>query len=71
MNLFSRHDCPLCEDVEETLNRLNIAYNFIDIDLDEALRKKYHVLVHVLVNANGAELFWPYDEQSLLEFVSV
>ena len=68
MILYSRQDCPLCEDVEEILNGLNISYDFVDIDLDDSLRKKYHVLVPVLVNDMGLELFWPFDEQQLIGF---
>jgi len=68
MILYSRHDCPLCEDIEETLNNLNLPYDFIDIDKDEVLRKKYHVLVPVLVNKSQKELFWPFDQQQLIKF---
>jgi len=68
MFLYSRNDCPLCEDVEDTLIKLNISYEFIDIDANENLRKKYHVLVPVLQNNNGEELLWPFDEQQLIDF---
>lgn len=68
MILYSRNDCPLCEDVEETLVRLNIAFSFVDIDEDETLRKKYHVTVPVLQNNKQQELFWPFDDVRLLEF---
>lgn len=67
--LYSRNDCPLCEDVEETLQRLNIEYKFIDIDLDETLRKKYHVKVPILLNHKQQELGWPFAESQLLTFV--
>lgn len=70
MLLYSRNDCPLCEDVEETLLRLKIEYNFIDIDLDEILRKKYHVKVPVLENQKKQTLNWPFDENQLKEFAS-
>lgn len=70
MLLYSRNDCPLCEDVEETLIRLNIQYEFIDIDLDEELRKKYHVKIPVLINESQQELYWPFDENQLFEFSS-
>ena len=67
MLLYSRNDCPLCEDVEKTLQRLNLEYTFIDIDLDAALRKKYHVKVPVLLNEQQ-ELSWPFDDSQLLTF---
>ncbi len=69
MKLYSREDCPLCEDVEENLVRLKVKYTFIDIDQDEALRKKYHVRVPVLVNALEQELAWPFDDARLTEFL--
>lgn len=68
MILYSRHDCPLCEEVEDMLIRANISYDFINIDDDEALRKAYHVRVPVLVNAHQKELTWPFDEQQLQAF---
>ena len=71
MLLYSRNDCPICEDVEETLLRLNIAFDFVDIDLDEMLRKKYHVKVPVLMNQKQQELNWPFNDKELLEFASL
>ena len=71
MRLYSRENCPLCEDVENTLIRLNINYEFIDIDLDEKLLKKYHVKVPVLVNDNNQELFWPFNEAKIEEFIAI
>jgi len=68
MKLYSRNDCPLCEDVEETLLSLNISYIFVDIDLDENLRKNYHTKIPVLVNLSQQELFWPFDNHQLIEF---
>lgn len=71
MRLYSRENCPLCEDVENTLIRLNINYEFIDIDLDEKLLKKYHVKVPVLLNDNNQELFWPFNEAKIEEFIAI
>jgi len=68
MLLYSRNDCPICEDVEATLLRLNIAYDLVDIDLDEVLRKKYHVKVPVLMNEKRQELNWPFNDKELLLF---
>jgi len=69
MKLYSREDCPLCEDVGENLVRLKVEYTFIDIDQDETLRKKYHVRVPVLVNDKQQELAWPFDEAQLMVFI--
>jgi len=68
MILYSRNDCPLCEDVEDSLLKSNIKYTFIDIDDDEDLRKKYHVRVPVLVNSLKQELCWPFEEAELKVF---
>jgi len=71
MVLYSRHDCPLCEEVEDMLIRVNIPYQFVNIDEDEILRKKYHVRVPVLINAENNELCWPFDESQLEAFASL
>jgi len=68
MILYSRNDCPLCEDVEELLLHLDIQYTFVDIDLDEQLRSKYHVRVPVLMNDKNQEMGWPFDADQLKEF---
>ncbi len=68
MILYSRNDCPLCEDVEESLLKLNIKYTFVDIDTDEKLVQKYHVRIPVLVNSIKQELYWPFEEQELKDF---
>ena len=68
MILYSRHDCPLCEDAEEILNKLCIDYKFVDIDLDGALRKKYNSKVPVLVNDRAEELNWPFTEDKIKTF---
>ena len=65
MILYSRHDCPLCEDAEEILNKLNIDYQFVDIDLDDSLRKKYNSKVPVLVNKSAEELNWPFTDEKI------
>ena len=68
MKLYSRNDCPLCEDVEQNLIRFGIDFQFIDIDEDKKLVKKYHVRVPVLVNNQNQELCWPFEESELKEF---
>lgn len=70
MKLYSREDCPLCEDVEELLIRMELRYVFVDIDLDPVLRKSYHVRVPVLINDANQELAWPFDESQVLDFCS-
>ncbi len=68
MILYSRKDCPLCEDAEETLISLNLNYKYVDIDLDSELRKKYHAKVPVLINDSHKELTWPFSNDGLIKF---
>lgn len=68
MILYSRNDCPLCEDVEETLAKLHLEYTFVDIDAEKKLLQKYHVRIPVLVNTLMQELCWPFEEAELIEF---
>lgn len=68
MILYSRNDCPLCEEVEDSLNQLNLSFKFIDIDLNQELRTRYHVKVPVLVNHLQQELGWPFTDSELIEF---
>jgi glutaredoxin len=68
MILYSRNDCPICEDAEEILQSLAIAFEYVDIDTDASLRKKYHVRVPVLVNKNNEELSWPFTQENLKGF---
>lgn len=71
MKLYSREDCPLCEDVEENLIRLKVKYTFVDIDQDESIRQAYHVRIPVLVNDLQQELAWPFNESQLIEFIQL
>ena len=70
MIFYSRNDCPLCEDVEETLIKLKINYRFIDIDLNENLRKKYNAKVPVLIR-NNQELCFPFTSDDILKFAQL
>ncbi len=70
LKLFSRQDCPLCEDVEDQLQSLGIKYEYIDIDESETLRKKYHVQVPVLMNSLDRTLNWPFAESQLMDFIN-
>jgi glutaredoxin len=70
LKLFSRQDCPLCEDVEEQLLGLSIDYEFIDIDESEELRKQYNSKVPVLMNSLNNCLNWPFDESQLMDFIN-
>ena len=70
LKLFSRQDCPLCEDVEQQLLGLGIEYEFIDIDESVELRKEYNAKVPVLMNSLNNCLNWPFEESKLLGFIN-
>lgn len=68
--LYSRNDCPLCEDAEITLQQLQVSYKFIDIDSDETLRKAYNAKVPVISDNQGYELSWPFNNEEILNLVT-
>jgi glutaredoxin-related protein len=70
LKLYSRQDCPLCEEVEQQLNALGIEYDFIDIDESVQLIKQYNSKVPVLMNSLKKSLFWPFDESTLESFIN-
>lgn len=48
ITLYVREGCHLCEDAEESLRRLGLPVDRIDIDTDAALRARYTDLVPVI-----------------------
>lgn len=70
MIFYSRNDCPLCEDIEDTLNQLGISYTFVDIDSDESLKKKYNAKVPVLMH-NNQELCFPFTTDDIIKFAQL
>lgn len=65
---YTRQDCPLCEDIEEKLLLFGCEYKYLDIDTDEALRKKYHSQIPV-ISLNSKELKWPFSDPELERFI--
>jgi hypothetical protein len=50
LRLLSRPGCHLCEVAARDLVRLNIAFDTIDVDLDEALLSRYGDVIPVLLD---------------------
>ena len=66
--LYSRADCHLCEQVEAMLARAGIPWRVVDIDGDPGLSMKYSLSIPVLEDAQGRQLFYPFDEPQLRHF---
>lgn len=68
VTLFTRADCHLCDQVQETLNKLKNEFPHelvtIDIDADETLKSKFDTQIPV-VSVGPYELKAPIDEQRL------
>jgi hypothetical protein len=69
--LYARADCHLCDQVIGLLDRNAVRWRPVDIDGDRALLEKYGLRIPVLKRPDtGAELFYPFDEERLRQFVS-
>lgn len=55
MTLYERERCGLCDEVRETLRRMRVEFERVDIDKDEELRDRYTLRVPVLARG-GDEL---------------
>ncbi|MBA3987550.1 glutaredoxin family protein [Aliidiomarina maris] len=72
--LLTRHPCPLCQqalvmihqcELEEPIN-----LHMVDIDEQPSLQQEYGWLIPVLVrDKDDAELKWPFEQATLLEFL--
>ena len=72
LRLYSRPDCHLCEVAAELLHQSGIeqVFEHVNIEDDLALLRRYGIRIPVLQRMDtGAELFWPFDQESLLAFL--
>jgi len=70
--LYTRADCHLCDQVIGLLDRTAVRWRPVDIDSDRALLEKYGLKIPVLRRPDtGAELFYPFDEAQLRQFVTL
>lgn len=75
VTLFGTSACHLCEQAEALLQALLNPEFFqihqVDIADDDALIERYGVRIPVLRrDADGGELNWPFDVDSLIAFLS-
>ena len=77
-HLYGTLGCHLCEEAEQLLNRWEvhnpgqIELTHIDIADDASMMDRYGLRIPVLKNReSSAELGWPFDEETLAEFLMV
>jgi hypothetical protein len=70
--LFQRDDCQLCDLALDLLARARAPeFESVFIDDDIALEARYGVRVPVLLRrADGRELDWPFDADTLTEWLN-
>ncbi|ARD21842.1 MULTISPECIES: glutaredoxin family protein [Shewanella] len=66
--LYHTDGCHLCEIAQALVEQLGIHYQHIDICDDENLAARYGVSIPV-VSVGDKELFWPFDESQLTDFI--
>jgi hypothetical protein len=70
--LYTRAGCHLCEQVIRMLDGAGIQWRPLDIDEDAGLEEKYGLRIPVLQRPDtGRELFYPFDEEMLHQFVGI
>lgn len=68
--LYTLLGCHLCEQVEIMLREMGVDSVAVEIDTDPALEQKYDVHIPVLfLPDSGRELFYPFDESQVEEFL--
>ncbi|TMN93652.1 hypothetical protein CWB72_01590 [Pseudoalteromonas phenolica] len=70
--LYHTEGCHLCEQAFELLNAQLQSEQIIlrDIVEEPELIEKYQFIIPVVANKNNQELGWPFDEQTLKEFIN-
>jgi hypothetical protein len=69
--LYSRADCHLCDLAAAMLDATGLDWRTVDIDTDPVLTDRYGVYVPVISRpTDGRELFFPFDEEALLNFAT-
>ena len=54
--IYTRNDCPLCDDAKATLEQYGVTTELVDIDQNSALQQQYTDCVPVVV-IDGKERF--------------
>ncbi len=68
LTLYTSPGCHLCEQAEEMLDYLGVAFNAVDISRDVDLIRIYGVRIPVLQRSDKAELGWPFDTLDIERF---
>jgi hypothetical protein len=69
--LYSTKFCHLCEEAEKIIHQTGITATTIDIVEDDNLFQKYRIRIPVLQRIdNNAELDWPFDTVTVLQFLA-
>ncbi|WP_428355742.1 glutaredoxin family protein [Methyloprofundus sp.] len=70
--LLSTSACHLCEQAEELLQQIDIAYQKIDIAEQEQWQERYAIKIPVLLNTHEQrELCWPFSIDDIQAFVKI
>ena len=69
MRLYSTDGCHLCEQATALCRRLNITVTVVDIMDNTQWQQRYGCHIPVLADGQGRELYWPFNEQQLKDFV--
>jgi hypothetical protein len=70
--LYYQPECHLCDEAEAILCAAGLgdSYLKVDIESDLELLKRYGIHVPVLKREDKrSELFWPFDQQGLADFL--
>lgn len=70
--LYHQPECHLCDEAEAILLAAGLdgRYLKVDIETDLELLKSYGIHVPVLkMEGKSEELFWPFDQQGLMDFL--
>ena len=68
--LYGTGHCHLCEQAEAMLDALDLPFAGIDITEDETLLARYGILIPVLRDALGRELYWPFSDREITAFLA-
>lgn len=70
--LLGTSACHLCEQAEELLQQLDVAYQKIDIAEQEQWQDRYAIKIPVLLNTTvEQELCWPFTIEEIQIFVQM
>lgn len=70
LTLYTSPGCHLCEQAEEILDYLGVAFTAVDISNDVDLVRRYGVRIPVLKRSDKAELGWPFDSLDVERFAA-